>query len=142
MTERWKGLRPKLEQKYGLKLNNSGRAVVKLSSSASTKREPKESNSGSIGYPGNFNAALVDPILIIQEPGQGIYATLDFSRHPLLQSTLLDNYGAMHLVNSKELINPGTFVKAKIDDYVEVGTTVIPITGRGTYTIRNIINGD
>jgi hypothetical protein len=39
--------------------------VVKPSSSASTKREPKESNSGSIGYPGNFNVALVDPMLII-----------------------------------------------------------------------------
>jgi hypothetical protein len=68
MTKRWKGLRLKLEQKYGLKLNNLGRAVAKLSSSASTRKEPKESNSGSVGYPGNFNAALVDPILMIQEP--------------------------------------------------------------------------
>jgi hypothetical protein len=84
MTKHWKGLKPKLEQKYGLKLNNSGRAVVKLSSGASTKREPKETNSGSIRYPGNFNATLVDPILIIQEPRQGIYIILDFSRHPLL----------------------------------------------------------
>jgi hypothetical protein len=116
--------------------------VVKLSSGTSTKREPKESNSGSVGYPGNFNTTLVDPILIIQEPRQGIYVTLDFSRHPLSQSTLLDNYGAIHLVNSKELIDPGTFVKAKIDDYVEAGTTVIPITGRGTRIIRNIVNGD
>jgi hypothetical protein len=48
----------------------------------------------------------------------------------------------MHLVNSKELIGPGTFVKTKINDYVEAGTTVIPITGRGTCIIRNIINGD
>ena len=42
--------------------------MAKLSSSASTKKEPKESNSGSIRYLGNFNAALVDPILMIQEP--------------------------------------------------------------------------
>jgi len=48
----------------------------------------------------------------------------------------------MYLVNSKELINPGTFVKAKIDDYVEVGTTIIPITRRGTYIIKNIVNSD
>jgi hypothetical protein len=48
----------------------------------------------------------------------------------------------MHLVNSKELINPGTFIKAKIDDYMEVGTTVILIVGRGTRIIRNIINSD
>jgi hypothetical protein len=58
--------------------------VVKLSSGASTKREPKELNSGSVRYLGNFNAALVDPIFIIQEPGQGIYVMLDFSRYPLL----------------------------------------------------------
>jgi hypothetical protein len=48
----------------------------------------------------------------------------------------------MHLVNSKELIDPRTFVKAKIDDCVEAGTTIIPITRRGTYTIKNIVNGD
>jgi hypothetical protein len=48
----------------------------------------------------------------------------------------------MHLVNSKELIDPRTFVKAKIDDYVEAGTTVILIAGRGTRMIRNIVNGD
>jgi hypothetical protein len=116
--------------------------VVKPSSGASTKREPKESNSGSVGYLGNFNTALVDPILMIQEPRQGIYVILDFSRYPLSQSTLLDNYSTMHLVNSKELINPGTFVKAKIDNYMEAGTTVIPIIGRGTCIIRNIVNSD
>jgi hypothetical protein len=48
----------------------------------------------------------------------------------------------MHLVNSKELINPGTFIKAKINNYMEAGTTVIPIAGRGTHIIRNIINSD
>ena len=53
---------------------------------------------------------------------------LDFSRHSLLQSTLLDNYGTIYLVNSKELIDPSTFVKAKINDYVEAGTIVILIT--------------
>jgi hypothetical protein len=48
----------------------------------------------------------------------------------------------MYLVNSKELIDPGTFIKAKIDDYVKAGTTIILIIGRVTYTIRNIVNSD
>ena len=48
----------------------------------------------------------------------------------------------MYLVNNKELINSGTFVKAKFNDFVEVGITVILIAGRGTYIIRNIINSD
>jgi hypothetical protein len=67
---------------------------------------------------------------------------LDFSRYLLLQSTLLDNYSTIYLVNSKELIDPRTFVKAKINDYVEAGTTIIPITRRGTRMIKNIINSD
>jgi len=41
-----------------------------------------------------------------------------------------------------ELINPRTFIKVKINDYIEVGTTIIPITKRGTYIIKNIINSN
>jgi hypothetical protein len=67
-----------------VKLSNSRRALIKLSSSTSTKREPKESNSRSIGYLRNFNTTLVDPILIIQELGQSIYIILDFLRYLLL----------------------------------------------------------
>ena len=48
----------------------------------------------------------------------------------------------MHLVNSKELIDSGTFIKAKFDDFVEAGTSVILIIGRGTRIIRNIINSN
>jgi hypothetical protein len=48
----------------------------------------------------------------------------------------------MYLVNSKELIDPRTFVEAKIGDYVEAGTTIIPITRRGTRIIKNIVNRD
>ena len=83
----------------------------------------------------------MDPILIIQSPGQGIYITLDFSRYPLSQSTLLDNCGTIHLVNNKDLINSGTFIKAKINDYVEAGITSLPIIGRGTRMIKNMVNG-
>ena len=47
----------------------------------------------------------------------------------------------MHLVNSKELLNPVTFVKGRINDYVEAGTTSLLILGRGTRIIRNVIHG-
>ena len=46
----------------------------------------------------------------------------------------------MHLVNSKDLINSGTFIKAKINNYVEAGITSLPIIRRGTYIIKNVIN--
>ena len=47
----------------------------------------------------------------------------------------------MHLVNSKDLIDSGTFVKAKIDDYIEAGITSLPIIGRSTCMIKNVVNG-
>jgi hypothetical protein len=66
---------------------------------------------------------------------------LDFSRYPLSQSTLLDNCGTIYLVNSKDLIDSGTFVKAKIDNCIEAGITSLPITGYSTRTIKNVVNG-
>jgi hypothetical protein len=66
---------------------------------------------------------------------------LDFSRYLLSQSTLLDNYSAMYLVNSKDLINSGTFIKAKIDNYVKAGITSLLIIRCSTYIIKNVING-
>jgi hypothetical protein len=105
---------------------------------ASSKKEPKVSGTQ---FPGNFNTALVNPMLIIQSPGQGIYIILDFSRYPLSQSTLLDNCSAIYLVNSKDLINSGTFIKAKINNYMEAGITSLPIIRHGTYIIKNVVNG-
>jgi hypothetical protein len=47
----------------------------------------------------------------------------------------------MYLVNSKDLINSGTFIKAKINNYVKAGITSLPIIGRSTYIIKNVVNG-
>ena len=44
----------------------SGRAVEKPMPGTSSKKEPKVSGTQ---FPGNFNTALVDPMLIIQSPG-------------------------------------------------------------------------
>jgi hypothetical protein len=103
----------------------------------SSKKEPKVSGTQ---FPGNFNTALVNPMLIIQSPGQGIYIILDFSRYPLSQSTLLDNCSAIYLVNSKDLINSGTFIKAKINNYVKAGITSLLIIRHSTHIIKNVIN--
>ena len=91
-------------------------------------------------YPGKINAALMDPQLISESSG-GIYATLNFARHPLSDSTLLDNCGAMHLVNSKDLLEPGTFRPARPDEVVECGSSALPILGFGKRTIKDIFNG-
>ncbi|KAG5987008.1 hypothetical protein E4U52_007991 [Claviceps spartinae] len=57
------------------------------------------------------------------------------------ESTLLDNCGAMHVVNDRNKLEKGTF-RETTDDYLEAGTTSFPISGRGTRIIRNVINGN
>jgi hypothetical protein len=87
------------------------------------------------------NAALINLMLITQGPGTGIYATLDFSRYPLLQSTLINNYGATHLVNSKDLLEPRSFVKASSNESVEAKSSALLIISRGTRVIKRALNG-
>ena len=65
---------------------------------------------------------------------------LDFSKHPLLASTLFDNCEAMHLVNSKDILDEGSFVKVAINEYVKARTLSFPIIEQGTRTIKNVIN--
>jgi hypothetical protein len=91
-------------------------------------------------YPGKISAALMDPLLISESMG-GVYATLNSNKHPLSSSTLLDNCGAMHLVNSKELLEPGTFRKARPDEVVECGSSALPILGFGKRVIKGAFDG-
>ena len=46
----------------------------------------------------------------------------------------------MYLVNSKDLINSGTFIKAKINNYVKARITSLLIIRYSTRIIKNIIN--
>ena len=83
----------------------------------------------------------MNPMLISKNSRGSIYATLDFSRYLLLLSTLLNNYNAMYLVNNKELLDPVTFIKGRINNYVEVRTMSLLILRHSTHIIRNIIHG-
>ena len=46
----------------------------------------------------------------------------------------------MYLVNSKNLINSGTFIKVKINNYIEAEITSFLIIRYNTYIIKNVIN--
>jgi hypothetical protein len=46
----------------------------------------------------------------------------------------------MHLVNSKDLLELGSFVKALFNKCVEAGSLSLPILGRGIRVIRKAIN--
>jgi hypothetical protein len=65
---------------------------------------------------------------------------LDFSKHLLLESTLFNNYNTIHLVNNKERLNKGSFVKLLIELVVEVGTFILLITRRDTRTFKGLFN--
>ena len=80
-----------------------------------------------------FNACLIQGQL-----GRGIYNTMESTPHPLTQCTVFDTGGAMHLVNDISLLDGQEYAPSPSSDYVESGTTRIPIIGRGTRTIKGI----
>jgi hypothetical protein len=84
--------------------------------------------------------ALLNLILITAGPSIRIYATLDFLKHLLLESTLFNNYSAIHLVNNKERLNKGSFVKLLVELVVEVKTFILLILRHGTYTFKRLFN--
>jgi len=51
-----------------------------------------------------------------------VYNLIDFNTYLLLESIILDNRAAIHLVNSIDRLVPSTFILATLIDIVEVGT--------------------
>ena len=51
-----------------------------------------------------------------------MYNLIDFNAYLLLNSIILDNRVAMHLVNSADYLIPRTFYLANSTNIVEVGT--------------------
>jgi hypothetical protein len=88
----------------------------------------------------SISTALLNPTLITAGPSIRIYATLDFSKHLLLESTLFNNYGAIYLVNNKERLNKGSFVKLLVELVIKVRTSILLITRRSTCTFKRLFN--
>ncbi len=65
---------------------------------------------------------------------------LDFVRHLLSASTLMDNYSVMYLVNSKDLLEPGTFVPVTLDKTVEAGSSALLILGHSTCIMKRALH--
>ena len=102
-----------------MKINSLGRA----SKSSKSARQ----------YPSNFSTIIIDLMLLTREPGIGIYATqLDFSRHVFSQSILLNNCGAMHVVNNKALLDKGSFVLVRARECIKASITQFLISDHGT----------
>jgi len=73
--------------------------------------------------------------------GVGVYTALDYGAYLLSASSLLNNCGATHVVNSKDLFEPGSMRKAPPGDRIETGTTSTPVHFRGRRVFRNLMNG-
>jgi hypothetical protein len=53
---------------------------------------------------------------------------------------LFDNYSAIHLVNNKERLDKGSFIKLLVELVVEARTFILLIIGRGTRTFKGLFN--
>ena len=65
---------------------------------------------------------------------------LNFLRYLLLASTLLDNYSITHLINSKDLLELRSFVKALFNKCVKARSSSLLILKRGIKVIKKAIN--
>ena len=81
---------------------------------------------------------LIDLVLMLDI--LGVYATLDFSRHLLLVSTLLNNYSTTNLVNNRALLVLDTFIKVRVDKCVKARSLSLLILGRSKRVLKNILD--
>jgi hypothetical protein len=85
----------------------------------------------------NFNVTVIDPAIL--NLSNGIYAAHSTEPHVLASSTLLDNCGAMHLVNQRSLLDPDSFKRTDKNEWVDAGASSFPISGYGTRTLKNAL---
>jgi hypothetical protein len=92
-------------------------------------------------YPkSSISVTLLDLVLITAGLSIKIYATLDFLKHLLLKSTLFNNCSATYLVNNKERLDKGSFVKLLVKLIVEARTFILLILRHDTYTFKELFN--
>jgi hypothetical protein len=66
---------------------------------------------------------------------------LDFALHLLSESTLLDNYNAIHLVNNVKRLDKASFIKSLVTNTVKASIILLPILGHSTCMFKGLLNG-
>ena len=70
------------------------------------------------------------------------FFTYSIYRYLLFDSTVVNNYKSLHLVNNKALLKPKSFVPLTSEDkIVHVGITMFLIWGRSTRVIKKVFIG-
>ena len=54
---------------------------------------------------------------------------------------LLNNYSAIHLINSKKLLKPRSFIKAAYNKCVKAGSSSLPILRHSKRVVKKALNG-
>jgi hypothetical protein len=65
---------------------------------------------------------------------------LDFSRYLLFISTLLNNYSAIHLINSKKLLKLKSFIKVAYNKYIKASSFSLLILRYSKRVIKKVLN--
>ncbi|KAI0534434.1 hypothetical protein GGR58DRAFT_505327 [Xylaria digitata] len=133
------------------KINSEGWSVREDSRGSDRGRYPRARGGGGGSGRGSGGSKWPDPNLVFTVidqglltralPNPGVYTTLGYGLHPLSQSTVLNNCGALHLVNNRALLEPGSLILAEDEECVDVGTTSFPIVGRGKRIIKGAFSG-
>ena len=63
-------------------------------------------------FPGSINATIIDLYIIGELSNSIVFSTISRFYYLLSNSTLIDNYGILYIVNYKELLKRGTFKEA------------------------------
>src|ERR1700709_2521800 len=69
-----------------------------------------------------------------------VYSILNFSKYPLSNSILFDNYRAIHLVNNRNLLKLGSFRKANPREVVKYSSLSLLITSYSSCILKNYLN--
>ena len=100
-------------------MKNNGVVFAPNTSNASSFSKNKHGPSNPKLAPTGFNACVIDMSLLETEEIMGVYSTTGLStRHLLANSTLINNCGAMHLINAKKLLVLRSIIKAKYNNVI------------------------
>jgi hypothetical protein len=99
---------------------------------------PTKSKGNKSKYPGSIVAAVINPTLLAKI--NAVYSVQD-GKHPLSSSTIYDNGAAVHVVNDRNLLVPGSFKRSPSEISIVAGTQYLPISGTGKRVIKKALDG-
>jgi hypothetical protein len=118
----------KLEEKHGIKIKNK-LIVNSITSSDKITKLVK----------GKLACVMLNPELF-SRTGTLVTFILEFLKHLLLESIMLDNCNAIHLMNDVRKLNEGTYMPSSLGSTIKSRTQSILMINYSTCMIKGILN--